>query len=171
MEGFDQGGAAREDGALVDVALVGDLPGIDARRLGEDQRPCNPVATSRVFVVVGPEQIAEALAQRGVGAEGTRGHRGERGLARGRAREDEEAEGVAIEAGDDRVLHERRGGGDELRSRLPDVDPRPGGELEVLGDPPIEDDPSLGRVGVAELGRVAGAEVALVVEGERSVRI
>jgi hypothetical protein len=42
VEVGDQGGAAVEDGALVDVSLVGDLAGVQGRGLVEQQQALNP---------------------------------------------------------------------------------------------------------------------------------
>src|SRR5580692_3854126 len=42
VQQVDEGGALGEDPALVEIALVGDLPGVQARRLGQDEQPLDP---------------------------------------------------------------------------------------------------------------------------------
>ena len=44
---FDQGRAARTRRRLIDVALVGDLVGVDGRRLGHQQHALDALARSR----------------------------------------------------------------------------------------------------------------------------
>jgi len=57
-------GAALERGALVDVALVGDLVGVQRRRRGLQHHPFHPRRGGRVGAVVGDEALAQELGER-----------------------------------------------------------------------------------------------------------
>src|SRR4030095_4070863 len=63
-----------------------------------------------------------------------------RHLLRGSTEEYERADFARVVHGDDGVLHDRIGGGDELHTYQPDVHPGAGRELEVLDHAAVEYD-------------------------------
>src|SRR5262245_30892261 len=67
-------------------------------------------------------------------------------------------------AGDDGVLHERIGRGNELHAHQADVDPGPGRELEILDHAAVEYDALGGVGGIGELDRITDAVEAFLVE-------
>ena len=81
--------------------------------------------------------------------------------------EDQRGDFVAVGAGEHHVAHERRAMRDEGRAQRPDADPGAGRELEILGDPAVEQETlcRLGRIG--EFERVADLVEAFFVEGRR----
>src|SRR5262249_57206379 len=81
-----------------------------------------------------------------------------------RGRKNEEADELAVLAGDAGVGDERRAGGDGADAELADGDPGPRRELEVLGEAPVEDDALGGLARVLQAAGVAGGQEALVVE-------
>ncbi|MDQ3608136.1 MAG: hypothetical protein M3459_04430, partial [Actinomycetota bacterium] len=79
----------------------------------------------------------------------------------------ERADVRAIMAGDDRVGQQAPRARDESGPKVSDADPRPGVELEVLGEPAVEHQ-ALGRVVVADQPHgVSRAVVAVLVESAR----
>jgi hypothetical protein len=69
VEAVDEMAPAVEHGALVDVALVGDLAGVDRRRLVEQQHPADAPGRATGGGVVGAESLADVAADLGVGQE------------------------------------------------------------------------------------------------------
>ena len=81
--------------------------------------------------------------------------------------EDQEADVVPIVPGDHDVLGDRRQGGQGPQAQRADVDPRPRHELEVFGDPPIEDESAFGLILIEESDGIADREKALLIEASR----
>ena len=148
---FHQRRPALEHRALVHVALVGDLVGVDRRRLCHQR--------SRRGAIELPPSAASFLQHRGEAiAQGDVRHVLRPGLRKTSAPTSE-----AVVAGDHRVLDQRVGGGDEHAHRA-NVHPGAGGKLEVLGHAAVEHD-ALRRIGrIGELHRVADAVEAFLVE-------
>ena len=168
VEPVHLGGAAGEHRALVDVALVGDLAGVDGGRLGGQHGAGDAGGRAPVLRVVGGEAFGEALADLGprddVLERRVVGDVGAERAAAGQAREADDADLVAVVAGDRRVLEHRRGGGDHREAERADRDPGARQQLEVLRHAAVEDQPLRRVAGVEELHRVADPEVAVLVE-------
>ena len=69
--------------------------------------------------------------------------------------EDQRRDEVAVGSGDHHVFHVRRAVRDEGDAQRPDVNPRAGRELEVLGDALRFDDPARPETGLLFEGRIA----------------
>ena len=133
--------AVLEHGALVDRALVGDLALVDGGRLvhqvqrGRCGWRCRsrrrPARSTTSGSAPAPAALSSTCLQRRVGRQA-----GE--LAHRRRREDQRADFLEVEAGDHRVLHVGRAGGDDLGAQRPHADEGAGGELEVFGDAAVE---------------------------------
>jgi hypothetical protein len=118
VESKDQRSASFEDGALVDVALVGDLAGVDGSWLIEDHQTRDPGARPRTPCV----ERRDALVERSCEV------RMAQALG---AREDEQPDLRTIVAGQYGILDEGRTRTDDRDSQLADVDPRTARQLEV----------------------------------------
>jgi hypothetical protein len=75
---------------------------------------------------------------------------------------------IAIVAGDDGVGEERIARRDAADAQRADRDPGARRQLEVLGEPAVEDDAARRIARVGQLARVAHRQVALVVERDRA---
>src|SRR6266850_1580511 len=136
--------------ALLHVALVGDLVGVDRRRLAHHHQPPRvrrAAAFAGQYLQRRTQPVAYIGALLGCGAQ-----------------KHERPDLVAVVAGDDCVLDQRIGRGDELHAHGTHVDPGAGGELEVLGDAAVEDDALHRLLGIGELHRVADAVEPFLVE-------
>ena len=139
----DVRGAALERGALVDVALVGDLVGVQRRRLGEQDHALDARRGRRVLAVVGDEALAHELGQL------RRAHEVRRLgvrlagdlLRRAHVRPREQPDVVAVVAADDGVHQQRRGGGERRDPQVADGHERAGQQLEVLDHAAVEHEP------------------------------
>ncbi len=146
--------APREHRALVDVALVGDLAGVDVGRRAQHQRPHRRLRGAGAGIA----QRAHHAEQGGV--------QGLARLRRGlRAGEHQQPDLAAVVARDHDVLNQRRQPRHQLDPQRADRDPGAAGELEVLGHAAVEHHAALGPRRVREVAGVADAVVALVVEG------
>src|SRR5712691_5663556 len=150
IEPFDEGRAPLEHRALVHVALVGDLVGVDRWRLGHHHEPRR---VGRAAAGKTPQHAAE-----------TRTDVVRPQILRCRTEEHQRAKLVAIVARDHGILDERIGRRDEPDAHRAGVHQCAGGELEVLGDAAVEDDAFRRVRRVGELHGVADAVKALVVE-------
>ncbi len=101
-------------------------------------------------------RMARKLGQRSLRAE-------QRMAARG-IEPGQDGDELAVLAGDDRVLQDRRGGGERGDPQPADVHPGSGGELEVLRQPSVERDALAGIGRIDEASRIARAIEALLVE-------
>ncbi len=146
--------APRQHRALVDVALVGDLAGIDAGRLVEDQRARRRL---RRAAALGLQRV-QAGTQMGLEL----GARQRAGLRR---REDQQADLLAAMAGDDDIGHMRRQRADRTHPQRAHAHPGAAHQLEVLGHAAVEENAALGAGLVEQLGGVADAVEAVGVEG------
>ena len=84
--------------------------------------------------------------------------------AGGQIRKYQRAGKLAIVAGDDDVLRKAAGRRENPRAQRSDADPRAGGQLEVLGQPAVEDQALRRIVRIDEAHRVAEPVIAFLVE-------
>jgi hypothetical protein len=150
------GRTAGQHRALVDVALVGDLAGVGAGRVGQHQRARHGHRAAAAFAPQRGQRVGNALAQFDFWQ-----------LARLRRREDQRPGLGAVVAGDHHVLRQRGQRGHDLHAQRAHADPGAGGELEVLGHAAVELHAGFGPRLVGQQPGVADAVVALVVEGLR----
>jgi hypothetical protein len=135
IQRLDLGRAAGQHGALVDVALVGDLAGVGARRLVEQHGPrglCDEPPPSALSLRSASRTWHRLLGRR---------HPWRRGW------EDQQADLVAVVAGDHRVLGTRAPAPTRTHPQGAHRHPGAGGELEVLGHAAVEGHARSGRAG------------------------
>lgn len=127
MQALDQSGAAHQHGALVDVAFVGDLVGVDRRRLLEDQHAFRQRRAAGRVLRHGAQRILDARAHSGVADE--RRHRrvsgnvGAQSAAGVDIGEDEQPDLIPIVAGDHGILDHRTARRNRAHTHAADVHP------------------------------------------------
>jgi hypothetical protein len=140
VEGLHQRVAVLQHGALVDGALVGDFALVDGGRLVQQVQPGDAGGAAgglraSVSSTCWKWACTAGLSSTCCSARAV-GQAGE--LANGGGGKEQRAHFVAVDAGDHRVLHVGRGGGDDPGPQRPHADEGAGGQLEVLGDAAVE---------------------------------
>src|SRR6185312_14651435 len=133
IEPVDQLSAPLQRGALVDVALVGDLVAVDRGRLGHQEHAPDPRRGAGLRGVVRREPVAHEIDELRVGEDlvdvALAGHRHRRLHVRPGEQRDERL----VLAADHAIEDHRRCRADGLRAKRADADPGAAVELEVLG--------------------------------------
>ena len=172
VEVFDQSGAMGKHRALVDRTFVGDLAHVKRRRFGEQDGAVDASRRAAVRIRERFQKVRECVFDPGV-LEHHRGGGVRRQIRRQLpasvdVRNDQGGDVVAVGSRQYDVTHQRRAMRDKRHAQRSDADPGAGGELEVLGNAPVEKK-AFGRIGgVLEFERVADFIKPFLVEGGRS---